>query len=254
MLGLLLLATALLAWPHIKPINRLRPEKDRTLAVPKWFWTIAAAAATYAAAGIGGLVAAAVIAVTVERIRKRTRQERDRRNATEALSNGLGGVIDELRAGAHAAAAAEGAAQDTPPPAEEVLRTAAAASRRGGDVERALEELHQPLLRTAVDQLARAWHVSTRHGVALADVLDATKKDLDQRAAFARQVRARMAGPRASALVLAGLPVFGVALGELSGARPLHVLANTAAGQALLITGAVFLAAGLWWTKRITEP
>jgi tight adherence protein B len=62
-----------------------------------------------------------------------------------------------------------------------------------------------------------------------------------------------MAGPRASAAVLAGLPVFGVLLGELSGARPLHVLVGTAEGQVLLVLGAVFLASGLWWTKRITE-
>ncbi|ANZ36813.1 hypothetical protein BBK82_12770 [Lentzea guizhouensis] len=254
MLGLLLLAAALLTWPHIKPITRLRPKKNRTIQVPKWFWTLAAAAAICAAAGIGGLVAAAVIAITIERILKRTSQERDQRNAAEALSNGLGGVIDELRTGAHPATAAEGAAHDTPSPAKEVLTTAAATSRNGGDVERALKELHQPLLRPAVDRLARAWHVSTNHGVALADVLEATKRDLDQRAAFARQVQARMAGPRASALVLAGLPVFGVLLGELSGAGPLHVLIGTAAGQALLVTGAMLLAAGLWWTKRITEP
>jgi len=79
------------------------------------------------------------------------------------------------------------------------------------------------LLNKAVDQLARAWRVSAKHGVALADVLDATRRDLDQRAAFARQVHARMAGPRASAAVLAGLPVFGVLLGELSGARPVRI-------------------------------
>ncbi|MGZ3141271.1 type II secretion system F family protein [Lentzea chajnantorensis] len=254
MVGLLLLATALLVWPHVKPIRRLRPAAARGVPVPKWFWVLAAAVAVYLTTGLGGLVAAAVVAVTVGRIVRRIRRERSQNAATEALSNGLGGVVDELRAGAHAAAAAEGAAQDTPAPANEVLRTAAAASRRGGDVERALRELDQPLLRTAVDQLARAWHVSARHGVALADVLDATKADLDRRLAFARQVRARMAGPRASALVLAGLPVFGVLLGELSGARPLGVLTGTAAGQVLLVVGAVLLATGLWWTKRITEP
>ena len=134
-----------------------------------------------------------------------------------------------------------------------MLKAAAATARLGGDVERTLRDLRQPLVGTAVDQLARAWHVSAKHGVALADVLDATRRDLDQRAAFGRQVQARMAGPRASAAVLAGLPVFGVLLGELSGARPLHTLVATTAGQVLLVLGAGFLAVGLWWTKRITE-
>jgi tight adherence protein B len=252
-LSLLLVAIALLVWPQLQPIRRLRPRGKREVVVPQWLWLAAAVAVTYLAAGVGGLIAGAVLTAVIYRIVKQGRRNRALATATEALGNGLGGVIDELRAGAHPAAAAESAAQDTPAPAGEVLKAVAATSRLGGDVERTLRDLHQPLLRTAVDQLAKAWHVSAKHGVALADVLDATRRELDQRVAFARQVHARMAGPRASAAVLAGLPVFGVLLGELSGARPLHVLLSTTAGQVLLVLGAVFLAAGLWWTQRITE-
>ena len=253
MVSLVLLATALLVWPQLKPIRRLRPQGKKEITLPPYVWLAVAAVVTYLAAGVGGLVAAAVIAVTGRRILKQHRRNRALRQATEALSNGLGGVVDELRAGAHPAQAADGAAEDTPAPAKEVLKAAAATSRLGGDVERTLRELRQPLLTKAVDQLARAWRVSAKHGVALADVLDATRRDLDQRAAFARQVHARMAGPRASAAVLAGLPPVGVLLGELSGARPLHVLTSTPAGQFLLALGAVFAAAGIWWTQRITE-
>ncbi|NKE59229.1 type II secretion system protein [Lentzea sp. PSKA42] len=252
-MSLLLIATALLVWPQLKPIRRLRPKGKREIVVPQYVWLIAAVTVTYLAAGVGGLVAGAVLTAVIYRILKQGKRNKALKAAAEALSNGLGGVIDELRAGAHPAAAAEGAAQDTPAPAGEVLKAAAATARLGGDVERTLRELRQPLLKSAVDQLAKAWQVSAKHGVALADVLDATRRDLDQRAAFARQVHARMAGPRASAAVLAGLPVFGVLLGELSGARPLHVLTTTTAGQFLLVLGAMFLAAGLWWTKRITE-
>lgn len=253
MLSLLLLAAALLIWPQLKPLRRLRPRGKREIVVPPYIWLAAAATVAYLLAGIGGILAGAVLAATISGILKQHKRNKAHREATEALSGGLGGVIDELRAGAHPAAAAEGAAQDTPAPADEILKAAAATSRLGGDVERTLRDLHQPLLKTAVDQLAKAWHVSAKHGVALADVLDATRRDLDQRAAFARQVHARMAGPRASAAVLAGLPVVGVLLGEFSGARPLHTLTSTAAGQFLLVMGALFLAAGLWWTKRITE-
>jgi tight adherence protein B len=252
-LSLLLLAAALLVWPQFAPLRRLRPAGRREVVVPQWVWLVAAVAITYLVAGAGGLVAGAVLAAVVWRIVQQGRRNRALRAATEALGCGLGGVVDELRAGAHPAAAAEGAAQDTPAPADEVLKAAAATARSGGDVERTLRELRQPLLETAVGQLAKAWQVSAKHGVALADVLDAARRDLDQRAAFARQVHARMAGPRASAAVLAGLPVFGVLLGELSGARPVHTLISTTAGQFLLVLGAVFLAAGLWWTKRITE-
>ncbi|MGW6448997.1 type II secretion system F family protein [Lentzea sp. NPDC055074] len=253
MLSLLLLATALLVWPQLRSIRRLRPQARREIVVPQYLWLAAAATLTYLVAGIGGLIAGAVLTVTVRRILERHRRSKAISQATEALSSGLGGVIDELRAGAHPAQAAEGAAADTPAPAKEMLRAAAAASRLGGDVERTLREMKPPLLGKATDQLAKAWHVSAKHGVALADVLDATKRDLDQRAAFERQVHARMAGPRASAMVLAVMPVLGVLLGELSGARPFHVLTGTGAGQFLLALGAVLVAAGVWWTQRITE-
>lgn len=253
MLSLLLLAAALLVWPQLKPIRRLRPAGKREIVVPHWLWLVSAGVVIYLVAGPGGLVAGAVLTAVIYRNVQQGRRNRALRAATEALADGLGGVVDELRAGAHPAAAAEGAAQDTPAPASEVLKAAAATARMGGDVERTLRELRQPLVGTAVDQLAKAWHVSAKHGVALADVLDATRRDLDQRAAFARQVHARMAGPRASAAVLAALPVFGVLLGELSGARPLHTLIDTTAGQFLLVLGALLLATGLWWTKRITE-
>ena len=69
----------------------------------------------YLVAGIGGLIAAVLLAVTVERIIKRSKRNKSADcQATEALSSGVAGMIDELRAGAHAAAAAEGAAEDTP--------------------------------------------------------------------------------------------------------------------------------------------
>jgi tight adherence protein B len=61
-----------------------------------------------------------------------------------------------------------------------------------------------------------------------------------------------MAGPEASAAVLACLPVFGVLLGELSGAHPLHVLTSTGPGQVLLVLGAFFISAGLLWSARLT--
>ncbi|SDH23527.1 tight adherence protein B [Lentzea fradiae] len=251
MLSLLFLATALLIAPQFTPVRRLRPKDKREVVVPQLVWVGLAAVLLYLAADVGGLIAGVVLGAVIYRGVRRSRRAKELRAATEGLSDGLGGVVDELRAGAHPAAAAEGAAQDAPKPASDVLRAVAATARMGGDVERTLRDLKQPLLDT--DRLARAWHVSAKHGVALADVLDATRRDLDEQSAFARQVNARMAGPRASAAVLAGLPVLGLLLGELSGARPLHVLTGTAAGQGLLVLGAVFLAVGLWWTRRITE-
>jgi tight adherence protein B len=67
---------------------------------------------------------------------------------------------------------------------------------------------------------------------------------------FARQVLARMAGPRTSATVLAVLPALGVALGEAIGAHPLRLL--TGPGQMLLAFGVALLCAGVAWCGRLT--
>jgi tight adherence protein B len=205
--------------------------------------------------GPGGAVAGALVGAVVWRGLRSRAAERARLSATSAITSGLGALVVELRAGAHPATAAQGAAEDSEPAAAEVLRGIASAARRGGDVDATLRALAaaRPALRTALGQVAQAWLLSSRYGVPLADVLDAARCDLDRRVAFARQVQARMAGPRASAAVLAVLPLLGVLLGELSGARPLHVLSSSTAGQVLLVLGALLICAGLLWSSRLTD-
>ena len=66
-----------------------------------------------------------------------------------------------------------------------------------------------------------------------------------------RQVAAALAGPRASAALLALLPLAGVALAAGLGARPLHVLLHTPLGVGCLLLGAALDLLGLWWTTRI---
>ncbi len=180
--------------------------------------------------------------------------ERSRLAASSAIADGLAAFVAELKAGAHPAAAAAGAAQDAEEPATTVLTGIASTARLGGDVNTALDTMSRtrPELSAALGPLARAWHLSDHHGVPLADVLDAVRRDLERRVAFAGQVKARMAGPQASATVLAGLPLFGIALGELSGAHPLRVLTSTGAGQVLLVLGALLICAGLLWSTRLT--
>jgi tight adherence protein B len=67
----------------------------------------------------------------------------------------------------------------------------------------------------------------------------------------AERVDAALAGPRATALVLAGLPVLGLLMGQLVGARPWLVLTRAAAGQLLLGLGALLTCAGLIWSARL---
>jgi tight adherence protein B len=101
--------------------------------------------------------------------------------------------------------------------------------------------------------MATAWQLAQRHGLPLADVLDAVRRDLEQRARFTRQVIARMTGPKSSTLVLSLLPLLGIALGETMGASPLRVLSGTGLGQTLLVMGVILLCAGVAWSGRITN-
>ena len=52
-------------------------------------------------------------------------------------------------------------------------------------------------------------------------------------------------------LVLALLPLFGVALGATIGADPLHLLLHERLGWGLLTAAAVLDAVGLFWVSRL---
>ncbi|MFD0199749.1 MULTISPECIES: type II secretion system F family protein [Saccharothrix] len=247
---LLLLAAALLVVPSAEARRRLAGPRRRVRwkpLRPKQVHAVLVGIALGLPVGVGGVIAGALLAATVWHAYREATRQRDRLAASVALADGLKAFVAELRSGAHPAKAAMGAAEDAEPPATDVLRAVAATSARGGDVEAALADFPD------ARQLARAWRLSAVHGVPLADVLDAVRRDFDRRTAFAKQVHARMAGPRASAAVLAGLPLFGVVLGELSGAGPLAVLSGTAPGQVLLVAGVVLICAGLRWSGRLTR-
>lgn len=248
---LIALAAALAVLPPPRAHQRLkalRPKAERRWRRkrPTTPVVVGAGALLGLAAGVGGAVAGALLAAVLWREHRSRAAQRDRLAATAALADGLKAFTAELRAGAHPARAAANAAGDSAPPAAEVFDTIATAAARGGDVETALAH-------TEAAPLARAWRLADAHGVPLAGALEAVGRDLDRRTAFARQVRARMAGPRASVAVLAFLPVFGLLLGEVSGADPVEVLRTTAAGQVLLVLGALLVCAGLRWCARLTR-
>ena len=255
---LAVLAAALLVLPASAAARRLRalgPPRPRRSRKPRRRALIVTTCVLMGLlAGPAALVATAMVGTVLWRGSRFRTNQRSRLTATWAVADGLAAFVAELKAGAHPAAAAAGAAHDAEEPAAMVLAGIASTARLGGDVTTSLDTMSRarPELTAALGPLARAWRLSDHHGVPLADVLDAVRRDLERRVAFAGQVRARMAGPQASAAVLAGLPVFGILLGEASGTRPLHVLTSTAVGQVLLVLGAALICAGLLWSARLT--
>jgi tight adherence protein B len=206
-----------------------------------------------ALAGLGGGCAGALAALVAWRRRTARRGSRRRLAASADLADVLGLMVGELRSGAHPAAAAA-AVDRAEPEVLAALGVVTATARLGGDVPAALTShaATSGALGAELRRLAAAWAVSDRHGVPLADLLDAVHSDLDGRVRFHRRVSAQLAGPQATAAVLAALPVLGVLLGEAMGAAPWRVLSTTLFGEFLLVVGVGLICAGLVWNDRIS--
>ena len=192
---------------------------------------VLAVAATVAAAA-GWLLARDAVA---------RKQDADRRRDVRI---GLRVLIGELEAGAHPPAALA-AARDAAPLQAETFGSAAAAATDSADAAAVL--LAQPATRP----IGLAWQLGADTGIALAAVLDRVAADLQAEHDQRRSVEAVLAGPRASALLLTGLPLVGIALGSAMGARPIAVLTSTRAGQLLCLAGVVLDVAGLMWMRRL---
>lgn len=137
-----------------------------------------------------------------------------------------------------------------------ILRDAASAAALGGDPGAALRATTSGIsgpLRTALAQLAAAWQVSVRSGAALAVVLDLVEYDLRADRRRRQRLDAELAGPRATAALVAGLPAVGLGMGAAMGAHPAHVLLHTVGGQVALAAGAALDGLGVWWTARIVR-
>jgi tight adherence protein B len=258
--SLLLTSLALLCWPDGRAAHRLRfltgQARRKRLPTPRPTGAVLIAGAVVAGwlvAGPGGAAAAGLLAATVRgQLRTRT-EHRESLAAVDGLAEALRTLVAGLRSGAHPATAAEAAATDAQPPTADTMRAMAAAARLDGDMSTALAGARTPAVEAAVARVATAWRLAQRHGLPLADVLDAVRRDLEQRARHTRQVLARMAGPKSSATALSLLPVLGIVLGEAMGASPLRLLTSTALGQMLLLTGVTLLCTGVIWSGRITS-
>jgi tight adherence protein B len=259
MVSLLLTSLALLCWPDTRAAARLRtltghaPSQRLRTPRPSAVAMAAAFVAGWLVAGAGGVVAATLLTATVRRQLRARTENRESLIAIDGLAEALRSFVASLRTGAHPATAAESAASDAHAQTATALRAVAAAARLDSDVTVVLDTARSLALATALGRMATAWRLAQRHGLPLAEVLDAVRRDLEQRARFTRQVIARMTGPKSSALVLSLLPLLGIALGETMGAGPLRVLTGTGLGQVLLMTGVVLLCAGVAWSGRITN-
>jgi tight adherence protein B len=197
------------------------------------------------------LVAVAATAALRFRRRRRIQLATDEGRTLEAA---LDVLVGELRVGSHPLRAFGVAAEETVGGVAVSLRAVAARAKLGADVTGGLRAAAQSsALPAQWDRIAVCWQLASDHGLAIATLMRAAQRDIAERQRFSARVASGMAGARATAAILAGLPVLGVLLGQLIGARPLSFLLSGHAGGWLLVVGATLTCAGLLWSDRITE-
>ena len=253
------LAVAVLLWADERALRRLRvvgarePTAPRSAVPTTGPLLIGAVGCTTAV--VGAVLSTALVAVLAAGCaalavrawagRRRTAAED---TAVAALTEALGVMAAELRSG-RSLEAATGAAVAACASADEecaralatALRAPGAPSAGGGPFDRALARVSGAVL------------LSARTGCSLAAVLGAVEEDLRARRGQQLELQSATAGARASATLLAALPLLGLAMGNGVGADPWGVLTSTGTGQLLLVAGVVLEVAGLAWSGRLVR-
>ncbi|MFK0289985.1 type II secretion system F family protein [Streptomyces sp. NPDC090442] len=190
--------------------------------------------------------AAALVVVRRWLAGRARRRAADRRAA--AVIRFCGAVAGELRAGrqpdrALVAAGVAGLGEAGP--------AVLAAARYGGDVPGALRAAARRPGAEGLIGAAACWRVAVEGGAGLARGLERIAAGLAAQRDQREELQAQLAGPRATALMLALLPVGGLVMGGALGADPLGVLLHTPAGWGCLLVGGLLEWGGVAWTGRI---
>jgi tight adherence protein B len=240
------------------PSRRLTPPARPPRRFPRGPWVagIAGCAALAAAVvvPVTTILAAAVLGATLLLRHRRGRRIRRAEDEGRMLETALDVLVGELRVGSHPVRAFGVAADETGGAVAASLRGVAARARLGADV---TAGLRQAALSSALpgqwERLAVCWQLASDQGLAIATLMRAAQRDIAERQRFSARVTSGLAGARATATILACLPVLGIALGQLIGARPLGLLLGGDAGGWLLVVGMTLACGGLLWSDRITN-
>lgn len=218
-------------------------------------WLVAAVLGSAAVAArlpllpIGLFAAAGVVVMRVRRGRRAARARDQCSAASVEITFALAGELRAGRTPAQALAAVAGVAGPLRP-ALEAAHAAVAVGAHPAD------ELARAALLPGAERLryvAAAWAVAESAGGRVAVVLERLSEAMDCDDELRQELDAAMAGPRATMVLLAGLPLLGLALGQAVGASPLRLLLHRPLGWGLLTAAAVLDGLGVIATRAIAR-
>lgn len=218
-------------------------------------WLLAALVGT-AVAGLGLspllIAALAVVAILTHRF-TRTRQAKRRRAATSAAVVELTyAIAAELRAGRTSAEALR-AVIDLAGPLTPAMQSAYAAVTIGADAAAELAAAADEPGAERLRPVAAAWAVAATSGAQVATALERLSEAMDDDDELRRELDAALAGPRATMLLLAGLPLVGLLLGQSVGAHPVQLLLHRPLGWALMAGAGLLDVAGVLLMRAIVS-
>lgn len=155
----------------------------------------------------------------------------------------------ELTVGRPPGVALRSAAHQWPP-----LAPVAEAFELGSDVPTAFRSLARDRPGAADLRLvAGAWQVAHHSGLGLASALGRTSRGIRARRRTRRLVDSELASARATARLVALLPLAVLLMGSGAGSDPWGFLLTTPVGLGCLATGLTLIGLGLWWIERLAD-